>query len=292
MNTRITWIALTSAVLGAVCVTAVACSPDSATSAASSVESPALSRSAKSPEEQYAWMGRYHNDALAFATQRIKSSGKLTKYDQCRTGLDALAEFQKAYRKAGGPAVFDDLTITAGMCEAATGKKTGFAAARAISTAGIAPVSDISLTASGYMDQILTEVDYASSVPGLAFAVSQIENQAFGSLNALEAGAVAGTGSIAVSSADYWTTAGGTLSDGGEVLYARSGNSTGPAPVVINPRLGPVYSISPLARRIIKADIMAAISVLIYDWWMGEAALGKAAIKAAAASLVAGIFTT
>jgi hypothetical protein len=37
---------------------------------------------------------------------------------------------------------------------------------------------------------------------------------------------------------------------------------------------------------------MAAIGVLVVDWWMGEAAIGKAAIKAAAASLIAGIFTT
>jgi hypothetical protein len=53
-----------------------------------------------------------------------------------------------------------------------------------------------------------------------------------------------------------------------------------------------VYNISATTKRIIRADAMAALGVLVYDWWMGEAALGKAAVKAAAASLIAGLFAT
>lgn len=225
-------------------------------------------------------MGKYHNDALAFALTRIKASKKLAKYDRCKVGLAALLEFQKAYRKSGGTAIFDDVSITAGMCEAAA--SNGFAAARALSGTPEA-AKMISRTAGNYMNQILNQVDAASSVAALAYAVDQIDNQALATVDRLEAAAVAGTGSIAVSSADYWATNSSSWTDT-QIAYARSGSGMSPLP------LTPVF-ITPTTKRIIKADVAAAISVLLYDWWMGEAAIGKAAIKAAAASLIAGLST-
>ena len=102
-------------------------------------------------------------------------------------------------------------------------------------------------------------------------------------MDVLEAAAVSTTGSIAVSSADYWTTSGSDWTDT-QLAYSRSTASS-----ITQLPFSPVYDLSPRSRRIIKADITAAIGVLIYDWWMGEAAIGKACLKAAAASLVAGL---
>jgi hypothetical protein len=126
----------------------------------------------------------------------------------------------------------------------------------------------------------------------LSFAVARIQNQASLSLDGLEAGAVAGTGSITVSSADYWTTNESSWSGTQPLQYSRSGEAGAGNASGMTAIPGKVYKISATTKRIIRADAMAALGVLIYDWWMGEAALGKAAVKAAAASLIAGLFAT
>jgi hypothetical protein len=112
--------------------------------------------------------------------------------------------------------------------------------------------------------------------------VAKITNQAAETVAPLEAGAVAGTGSIEVSSASYWEANESSWSSGTQIAYASGLEHLPVSPVNQSAR----------TRRIVRADVMAAIGVLVYDWWMGEAAIGKAAIKAAAASLIAGIFTT
>ena len=281
MQIRFTRAAVGLLLVAAATFTTTACTTDTtAPLQTATTGSPAVGHDAQSLAAQYEWMGKYHNDALAFALTRIKASRKLSKYDRCKVGLAALADFQKAYRKSGGPPIFDDVSITKGMCEAADAN--GFTGSAVAALAGPEPANIISTTASTYMNQILTQVDLASSVPALAFTVNQIDNQAFATVDGLEAGAVAGTGSIAVSSADYWTTSGSGWTDT-QLAYTRS-NLSDMTPVPQSP-----VFITPTTRRIIKADVSAAIAVLLYDWWMGEAAIGKAAVKAAAASLIAGL---
>ena len=284
MRTRITWIALTMATVAGTSLAAVSCSPD-ATAPVVTAANPALpAPQAQALHDQYAWMGKYHNDALTYALDRIKASRKTGKYDRCKAGLAALKDFQKSFRKSGGPAIFDDLTITDGMCEAQVAGKTGTSQSRDIPVDRAGRRADISTAANDYMNQIANQVDYAASVPALAFSVAQIENQAAWALDFLEAGAVFGTGSITVSSADYWTVNESSWAGDQQLQYTRAGDGFSPPSSPVN--------VSNRTRRIIKADVMAAIGVLVYDWWMGEAAIGKAAIKAAAASLVAGIFMT
>jgi hypothetical protein len=126
----------------------------------------------------------------------------------------------------------------------------------------------------------------------LGFVVSKIVSQAGASVPPLEAAAVATTGSIAVNSAGYWTSTEGTATNNEPAPYARSADAS-----VGGMELGPVtpafqVGISPRSKRIIKADIGAAIAVLLSKWWAGEAAVAEACIKAAAASLIAGIYFT
>ena len=292
MRTRITRIALMSTLIAA-SLTTIACSPDATSPTQSSVsESPVLARQAQSLHDQYAWMGKYHNDALAFALTRIKASRKLAKYDRCKVGIAALKDFQKMYRKAGGPAIFDDLTIVDGMCEEVFATGNQIAASRGISVDGLTTNAIISTTANNYMNQIVDQIDYATSVPALSFAVARIENQASATLDGLEAGAVAGTGSITVSSADYWTANASSWTETDQLQYSRSGESGAGGASGMTAIPGRIYKISATTKRIIRADAMAALGVLVYDWWMGEAAFGKAAIKAAAASLIAGLLAT
>ena len=282
MRTRSRLALVTLSMIAGLSLTAVSCAPES-TSAPTNVDLLTAARAnASSLREQYNWMGKYHNDGLAFALGRIKSSKRVAKLDRCRVGLAALKDFQKAFRKSGGgSAVFDDLTITDGMCEAAA-FPTVSQSTRLLAPDGVVR-SNISFAANNYMNQIESQADIAPSVLSLSFAVAKIQNQAEANLGSLEASAVGGTGSIAVSSAEYWNANEGAWSDPSQVPYARS------AEFFPGPR---VNQLSARGRRILRADIAAAIGVLVYDWWMGEAALGKAAIKAAAASLIAGIYTT
>ena len=284
MRTRSKLAVLTLAMISGISVTVVSCSPESTTPIASVDREPVSVRSESTLQDQYAWMGKYHNDALAYGLTKIKESRRVSKLDRCKVGLAALKDFQRAYRKSGkGSAVFDDLTITDGMCEAAAGVGAVSAALRPAAPGTLTPRHDISFSANNYMNQIVKQGDVATSVLSLSFAVAKIANQASATLDPLEAGAVAGTGSISVSSAEYWTANEAAWSDPGQLQYSRVGIEQIPrSPANISDR----------AKRILRADVMAAIGVLVYDWWMGEAALGKAAIKAAAASLIAGIFQT
>src|SRR5678816_3990570 len=131
MRTRSNPVALMIAMIVGLSATSVSCSPESTSPmpvAAASTGSPA--QSAQSLQDQYAWTGKYHNDALAYAAEKIRQSKQISKYDKCKVGLAALKEFQKAFRKSGGNAAFDDLTITDGMCEAAGSLSNRVVAAR------------------------------------------------------------------------------------------------------------------------------------------------------------------
>jgi len=272
-------------------VTAVSCSPESTSPLKSATPAgPGVAQASPSLEDQYAWTGKYHNDALAYALSKVKESKKISKYDKCKAGLAALKDFQKAFRKAGGNAVFDDLTITDGMCETAGSASNRVVAMRGVDAPHSGPSADISTLGNNYLNQVSYQVDIAPSVEYLSSAVSGIVKQASYSVDPLEAAAVATSGSIAVSSANYWVANAGTT-DNGAAPYTRSSNeSVETGDDLVSPRFA--SGLSPRARAIIKTDVTAAIGVLLKEWFTGEAAVAKACIVAAAASLIAGIFAT
>ena len=111
--------------------------------------------------------------------------------------------------------------------------------------------------------------------------MNQIENNASNTLGdgSLETGAVYGTGAIGVSSEQYWIANEGSWTSGMPQPTVQLGV----------PTTGPQYQVGSRTRRIVRADIAAAISTLVADWWMGEIAIEKACVRAAAASLVAGL---
>lgn len=267
------------------------CSSDRTTSVATNDDvTPAGAANAASLHDRYAWTGKYHNDALAYATAKIKESKQTSTFGRCKAGLAALKEFQKAFRKAGGNAAFDDLTLTDGMCEAAESPSHKVNATVGVDPNAVSANADISTAGNDLMNQILNQVDLATSVSGLASEVSGIEGEAGGSLDALEAAAVATTGSIAVSSAEYWVANPGTTIDDGPAPYARSANEV--FGEFGDQSRASIFGLSDRAKKIIKADVSAAIGILLYNWWMGEAAVAQACIKAAAASLIAGLYFT
>lgn len=292
MRTRIAWAALTLAVVAGTSLVAVACNTDTITPARPpGTFTPAPGTPPQSLEELHAWMGEYHNGALAYGLVKMNQSKVRSRFDKCRTGLAALKEFQKSYTKSGGVAITHDFTLTDGMCEEAL--ETGGSVVRSLelNPTDIRLRLDMSPTGSAYLDQILGAIDQANSVGELSSLVSRIRNSAAGALDPLEASAVAGAGSIAVGSAEYWEVNEGSWRGNDEAQY-----SVSTAGSIFNPALKPpasvVYSLSPRAKKILKADAAAAVGVLVAQWWMGEFALEAAAIKGAAASLIAGVWAT
>jgi hypothetical protein len=261
-------------VLSSVTLLLAACSSDS-TSPAQNNAALELSKSSENGASRYAWVGKYHNDALAHALIRMRAAKSLSKLDRCKVGLAALKDFQKGYRKSDGSSIAVNPDIIDGMCDAAAA--SGFASLRA----GGFNQANISSAAAGYMNDIQSAVDNTSTLPAYSFAVNKIENSAQNLLGygSLETNAVFATGSLGVSSEEYWLANEGSWSTG----------TVQPTVRLTAPGFAPQYQVGSRTRTIIKADISAAISVLIYDWWMGDIAIEKALLKGAAASMIAGI---
>ena len=251
-----------------------ACSPDRA----SDPNVQALAATAKSPAKSranYEWMGKFHNEALDFALVKITATKKASKLERCKVGLAAVKEFSREFQKSNGSRLRIDPDVIEGMCEASANDL--------VASAYLAPTATISPTAQSYMNQIADAVDYAPSTTAYSSIVSQITSAAAGALGdgSLEAGAVYGTGSIGVSSNDYWASNSTSWSESSTPSYVKVDGPTAPS-----------YQVSSRTRRIAKVDIAAAIGVLVRDWWMGELVLEKAAISAAAASLIAALTQT
>ncbi len=264
-------------VLGSFTMFIAACSTDTASSPGTQGATPTLGKSAESNAGNYDWVGKYHNDALAHALVKIRASKKLSKLDRCKVGLAALKDFQKQYKKADGSSIKIDPNIVDGMCEEAAASNFSLASSRA----SLFELPNISSSASGYMNDISAAVDYSSSPSAYTFAVNRIEYNAEAALGtgSLETNAVFATGSLGISSENYWASNESSWTGGTQLPTVQLGS----VPLL------PQHAIGSRTRTIIKADIAAAVGVLLYDWWMGEIAIEKALIKGAAASLIAGI---
>lgn len=286
MRTRSTCVALSMAAICTLSLATVGCSLDSPLPVdAASDAVRVVGDSPPALVEQAAWMGKYHNDALDFALKRIKASRKASKLDRCKVGVTALKDFQKAYAKTRRSPVFLDLTLSDGECEKAAAAHSANGPRNSMNFGIPSPRADISLTATNYMNQIVSQIDYASSALALSFIINGIVNQASNSVDALEASAVAGAGSITTSSASYWEANEGAWRELDKIRYDQVYDGIETIPVV-------PANMSGRTKAIIRADALAGVGTLLSQWFMGEAALATACIRAAAASLAAGIFAT
>ncbi|MEO5590285.1 MAG: hypothetical protein ABIS03_11915 [Gemmatimonadaceae bacterium] len=285
MRTRLTRIAMTLAVIAAPSLTAVSCKSDSTAPASNPTgDNPSLARDRR--DTTYAWMGQYHNQALAYGFEKIKQSKDGSTLDRCKAGLAALKDFQKAFRKPGGTRLINDLTIVDGACEEAA-RRSSIRPSNALQADELRLRTDISVEGQQYLTQILNAIDQANSANELSMSVARIRNSAAASLGGFEAGAVAGAGSIAVSSAGYWEQNEEAWGIYTETPYSRGVDKLPSFNLGIAPPSGVAYSFGPRGKTLLKIDAAAAVAVLLVDWWMGEFVFEKAAIRGAAASFAA-----
>lgn len=228
------------------------------------------------------FMGKFHTDALKYIQSQLAAAKQtaVTRSDRCRVASKAFKDFTKAYRKEGLP-----LTLPADFenglgCDdgAPVGTRPNMQVAR---TGRMNPRSDLSVEAQTYLSRIESAFDADVTLDELIANINTIAAQAAGTLDNSAASAVFGTASIAVSSAQYWSTYAGEWSGEGGLPMAYS-IATAPVTVLAD-------RLSPLGRFIMKADVGAAISSFVKDWWTGAPSFEKAMIIGAAASAIAGI---
>lgn len=282
----------------ALAATAVSCSRETTSPARTAVSNNServLYEKVQELQQAYAWMGQYHTDALSYIYAKLTESKASTKTDKCRIATKALKEFDKIFRKNGGAKGIRDDFLPADICDGASDLGANLQINVGEASQGLKPRADISAAATSLMYQIQGVFDTDASLAASESAIYNIESVAARTLSAPEAGAVIGIGSIAVSSAEYWNANLGLWQSGGTTLpgvYTRITVRPVAPNILGTPPSSPRYVLSPLGKRILRADVATAISSLLTGWWMGAADLEASAVRAAAASATAAIMKT
>lgn len=274
--------------------TAVACSENSTSPrfAAQVGDAPQSRLTMQELQDRYGWMGRYHTQALTYIYSKL-SEGKLrlSKSDKCRIATNALKEFDRTFSKDAVSKGLRDDFLPADLC-ADAGQVSASMQSDAFPT-GISPRAAMSTLATSLLQQIENLFDTDASLSSIKSSIYSIESTAAAKLVASEAGAVVGAGSIAISSADYWNANLSLWQSSGITIpaqYNRLDTAPGIAAIVLAaPANAPRYGLSALGKRIMKADVYAAVGSLVTSWWMGALDVEVSAVRGAAASALAAI---
>jgi len=270
--------------LVAVAATVVSCSKDSTSPIPAVVvrDEPQLAQQKLLDlQDKYGWAGKYHTDALVHIHNKLSHGNpSASKADKCRAGLAALKEFNKSFSKDGkSKGVDDQFLANEDPC-----------ASTFSTTLQIGPSSGLSPKGVAMVRQMADLFDSGASSATIVSKVNAIENDAQESLSSFEAAAVVGAGSVAISSAQYWsanlaswrtTPPVGASASLQIPLMARASISS------VNPEAnGPRQSVES-GGGIGKADFTAFVTTLLAGWWLGGWDIEAAAIRAVIASMIA-----
>jgi hypothetical protein len=196
-------------------------------------------------------------------------------------------EFDKSYRKDDGSIGVEDAFISADQICGSAGSNT-------IPQFGSALTPSLSAALSPKATSMVQEILSATGSPGLISAkVADIQSSAAASLSAKEAAAVAGLGSIAVSSTEYWAA----NSDNWRALSPNprkismqlsvtdNSGASRPAALPTHPRMSEMACCTSVAL----ADASAFISSLLRGWWTGSFDWYFSAFNGLVASIIAAI---
>ena len=272
--------------LVAVAATVVSCSKDSTSPTPAAVirDEPQLAQQKLLDlQDKYGWAGKYHTDALVHIHSKLSHGNPAaSKADKCRAGIVALKEFNKSFSKDGkSKGVDDEFLANEDPC-----------ASTFSTTLQIGTSSGLSPKGAAMVRQIADLFDSGASSATIVSKVKAIENDANESLGGFEAGAVVGAGSVAISSAQYWSanlaswrtpSPAGTSASLQIPLIGRSSVS------LVNPAAGGprLDESAESGGGIGKADFTAFVTSLLAGWWMGGWDIEVAAIRAVIASMIA-----
>jgi hypothetical protein len=279
----------------AIAATAVSCSNESTAPRQSVTALPGPRTSQQTVEDlqsQYGWMGRFHTEGLEYAYKKLSQSPRASKAEKCRIAVQAIQEFARTFSKGPG---FQGIATGPGVADACSASSQA-TASRQLQSANpqqLKPSYALSSQASSLMYQIQGVFDLNLSLAATEGTIYYIEGVAARTLNSSEAGAVVGVGSIAISSAEYWNANLNVWQSGNSLVvsaYNRLSSGAQPvASVLTAPAAAPRYGLSATGKKILKADVSAAVSALVRSWFLGAADLEVAAYSATVASAIAAI---
>jgi hypothetical protein len=207
--------------------------------------------------------------------------------------VQAIKEFARTFSKGPGS---QGIATDPGVDDACTASQAS--ASRQLQVAAnpqqLKPRNALSTQASSLMYQIQGVFDLNLSLSATEGTIYYLEGIAAKTLSPSEAGAVIGVGSIAISSTEYWNANLDLWQSGNSLLvsaYNRLSSGTQPSASVLGgPGAAPRYGLSATGKKILKADVGAAVSTLVRAWFLGAADLEAAAYSATVASAMAAIF--
>ncbi len=283
-----------SALVLALTATVVSCSKESTAPLGQSASAGAHSaqQMTQGAQESYKWPGKYHTDALAYVYSKLAQANKRsTKAEKCRVAIAAVKEFDKSFRKDANSTGVADAFLSDDVCgpPGSTGDipQFGEEAGPSLADAGFSPL------AASMLDQIRNVTSSRTSSSSIVSTVTGIQNSASAKLNPAEAGAVVALGSVAISSSEYWDanadTWRGLSSSPGVIRKQLNSTETNGTKSGV-PFARPRASIeSDCCGPIAAADITTFASSLLQGWWLGGFDLEQASVRAAVASLIAGL---
>lgn len=280
----------------AISATAVSCSTDSTAPQQSVTALPGPRTSQQTVQDlqaQYGWMGRFHTEGLEYAYKKLSQSPRASKAEKCRIAVQAIQEFARTFSKGPG---FHGIATGPGVDDACSASSQPSARRQlqvGTNPQQLKPSYALSTQASSLMYQIQSVFDLNLSLAATEGTIYYIEGIAARTLSSSEAGAVIGIGSIAISSAEYWNANLSVWQSGNSLLesaYNRLSSGAHPvASLLAAPAAAPRYGLSATGKKILKADVSAAVSTLVRSWFLGAVDLEVAAYSATVASAMAAI---
>ena len=283
MRTRWQFPVYFSGLVLAITATAVSCSKDDSTAPQQSMSSVVPQ---KTPEAQVnaSWSGQYHTDGLKFVYSKLsKTSNLSTQAARCRFAIAAIKEFDKSYKKANGVTGVADAFVTDDVCTPVN--SAGDIRAVDENATPRYAASGLSPQAVALLEQIRRSVSSNVDASSIISSVNAIQNMAVATLNPAEAAVVAGTASVAISSAQYWVANGhnwrGLSPESGSIrnqLYTTAGLGTGIRTSIDDDGCG-----------VAAADAFAFLQSILYTWYYGPIGWEQSAVRAVIASVLAGL---
>ena len=301
MGTKWSHTAYLAALIAGVATAAASCSDRSTgpTAAATSISEGRLMNEKRAALQQRSgWTGDYHNRALdhVYHELRKQNAREMSKSEKCKAAEIAFKEFNAEYRRNGKPLNYRDFSFGGTVCDDSNGKRPSKQLVLGPGSQVLRRSADLSAPAASLFSQLEGVFDAEVSLSVVVSTIQDIENTAAATLDETEAGALIAAAEVAISSAEYWDANledwEAELSSDPSVRSNLQIASPGLSTTVGSPTGAPLSSagLGPLARRLAKVDLVAALGSILLDWWMGPIAIEKAVIKGAVASLLAGLF--
>jgi hypothetical protein len=276
MRTKLKQAAAISGLLAMFSVILISCADESTSPRdASNPAEAGATQPAGQLQTQYAWVGKFHSDGLAYVYKKLEPLKGVSRAEQCKVALVAIKEFAKTFKKPSGQT-------------GVTGEFVGDPCDTNASLAHVVPNQNgpsSRATLQGRLTEMGSVFDQHQSYQEAKDAIAAFDRDASQNLSAEQAALVVGAGSIGLSSIDYWSS--------NIPAWAALGTGRGSNAVSYTVSSQPSQRHDddiPYCDKICSADVKTFVSSLLAGWFAGMFDIEASAMRAVAASVVAALF--